>query len=73
MLDKEVYIFRLDEANMVGLEERPKYLRLYDARNDLQMASLFPKDYDQVAKRLATDEEYYTNYFRYTHPKAHLK
>ena len=62
--NKEVYIFRLSEANNAGLDERPKYFKLYDARNDLEMASLFPSDFDQVARRLATDDEYYAKYFR---------
>ena len=62
--NKEVYIFRLSEANNAGLDERPKYFKLYDARNDLEMASLFPRDFDQVARRLATDDEYYAKYFR---------
>ena len=62
--NKEVYIFRLSEANNAGLSERPKYFKLYDVRNDLEMASLFPRDFDQVARRLATDDEYYAKYFR---------
>ena len=65
MLDKEVYIFSLTEANNAGLDERPKYFKLYDARNDLEMASLFPRDYDQVARRLSNDDEYYAKYFRF--------
>jgi len=63
--NKEVYIFRLSEANNAGLDERPKYFKLYDVRNDLEMPSLFPRDFDQVARRLATDDEYYAKYFRY--------
>ena len=64
VLDKEVYIFSLTEANNAGLDKRPKYFKLYDARNDLEMASLFPRDYDKVARRMAIDDEYYAKYFR---------
>ena len=39
--NKEVYIFRLSEANNAGLDERPKYFKLYDVRNDLEMPSLW--------------------------------
>jgi len=63
--NKEVYIFRLSEANNAGLDERPKYFKLYDAKDDLELSSLFPKDFDIAAKRLATDDEYYDKYFRY--------
>ena len=62
--NKEVYIFRLSEANNAGINERPKYFKLYDAKDDLELSSLFPKDFDQAVKRLATDDEYYAKYFR---------
>ena len=62
--NKEVYIFRLSEANNAGINERPKYFKLYDAKDDLELSSLFPKDFDQAVKRLATDDEYYSKYFR---------
>ena len=62
--NKEVYIFRLSEANNAGINERPKYFKLYDAKDDLELSSLFPKDFDQAVKRLATDDDYYTKYFR---------
>jgi len=62
VLNKEVYIFRLSETTNVS--ERPRYFKLYDARNDLEMDSLFPRDYDLVARRLANDDTFYAKYFR---------
>ena len=64
VLEKEVYIFRLSEAN-TNVSEKPRYFKLYDARNDLEMDSLFPRDYDKVVHRLAYDDDYYAKYFRY--------
>ena len=64
VLEKEVYIFRLSEAN-TNVSEKPRYFKLYDARNDLEMDSLFPRDYDKVVHRLAEDDDYYAKYFRY--------
>ena len=65
MLDKEVYTMDLEAANEAGSEKRPVYSKLYDARAYLQMESLHPRDYDMVAKRMATDDEYYAKYFKY--------
>ena len=61
-MEKEVYIFRLSEAT--NANEKPRYFKLYDARNDLEMDSLFPRDYDLVAHRMATDDTFYAKYFR---------
>ena len=55
----------LEAANEAGSEKRPVYSKLYDARAYLQMESLHPRDYDMVAKRMATDDEYYAKYFKY--------
>ncbi len=63
--DKEVYIFNLDTANINGPEVRPHYFKLYDARKDLDMESLLPKDYDALAWRMATDDIFYQKYFRF--------
>jgi hypothetical protein len=63
-LDKEVYIFDLDAANSIGLDQRPSYFKLYDVKEDLEMTSLFAKDYDQLVKRMATDDAFYDKYFR---------
>ena len=62
-MEKEVYIFRLSEAT--NANEKPRYFKLYDARNDLEMASLLPKDYDVLVHRLASDDDYYEKFFRY--------
>ena len=62
-MEKEVYIFRLSEAT--NANEKPSYFKLYDARNDLEMASLLPKDYDVLVHRLASDDDYYEKFFRY--------
>ena len=62
-MEKEVYIFRLSEAT--NANEKPRYFKLYDARNDLEMDALFPSNYDLLAHRLASDDEYYEKFFRY--------
>ena len=33
----------LAKANEAGPDQRPEYSKLYDARRDLEMTSLFPK------------------------------
>ena len=55
----------LVRANEAGPDQRPTYSKLYDARKDLEMTSLFPKDYDAVVQRMALDDDYYAKYFRY--------
>lgn len=54
----------MEAANTVGEDERPVYFKLYDALADLEMPSLFPADWDAVARRLATDDEYFQKFFR---------
>jgi len=64
VLDHETYIFNLETANALGQEIRPSYFKYYSARKDLEMDSLFPQDYDLLAKRMATDDQFYAKYFR---------
>ena len=51
-------------ANEAGLDQKPIYTKLYDARKYLEMTSLFPKDFDSVAKRMAVDDEFYAKFFK---------
>ena len=65
ILDKEVFIMDLAKANEAGPDQRPTYSKLYDARKDLEMTTLFPKDFDAVVNRMVVDEDYYAKYFRW--------
>lgn len=65
VLNSETYIASLEDANNMGEDERPVYFKLYDALTDLEMPSLFPADWDAVARRLATDDEYFEKFFRF--------
>jgi len=65
ILDKEVFIMDLAKANEAGPDQRPTYSKLYDARKDLEMTTLFPKDFDAVVNRMVVDDDYYAKYFRY--------
>ena len=65
VLNKEVYTMDLALANEAGLNEKPIYTKLYDAKIDLEINSLFARDFDTVVKKMAVDDEYYENYFRY--------
>ena len=64
MLDTETYIFNLASANWHGSDVRPEYFKLYEGKKDLGLKSLFPEDYDQLARRLADDETFYQKYHR---------
>ena len=61
----DTYIFNLTEANINDDEERPEYFKLYNHRADLKMENLFPADFDELARKLATDDALYEQFFRY--------
>ena len=52
-------------ANEAGLNHKPIYSKLYDSKIDLEINSLFARDFDTVVKKMAVDDEYYEKYFRY--------
>jgi hypothetical protein len=64
VLDHETYIFNIETANVLGPDHRPSYFKYYTARKDLEMESLFPADYDKLARRMASDDTFYSKYFR---------
>jgi hypothetical protein len=59
----ETYIFNLATANLAG--NSPQYFKFYEAKKDLGLEALFPQDYDQLARRMATDEIFYQKYLRF--------
>ena len=67
ILDHETYIFNIETANVLGPDFRPSYFKYYKATEGLEMASLFPQDYDALARRMANDDTFYAKYFRYWH------
>ena len=56
ILNHETFIMDLATANAAGGDVRPDYFRLYEAKTDLEMDNLFPASWDQLARRLATDD-----------------
>jgi hypothetical protein len=48
----------------LGPDHRPSYFKYYTALADLEMPSLFPQDYDALARRMANDDAFYAKYFR---------
>jgi hypothetical protein len=65
VLDTETYIFNLASANLQGPNVRPEYFKYYEGRKDLGLKALFPEDYDDLARRMASDEIFYEKYLRY--------
>ena len=50
-------------ANAAGSGVRPEYFKLYSAKADLGMANLYPADWDDLARRMVTDDELYDQFF----------
>jgi len=69
ILDVQTYVFNLTAANLAsdvgGDKARPQYYQLYDHRKDLKMANLYPRDFDDLAKRLVKDDNLYKEFNRY--------
>ena len=65
VLESETYIFDLEQANIGGELFKPIYYRLYDAKTDLGMENLFPADWDDLARRMATDDELFAKFERW--------
>ena len=65
VIDIDTYIFNLTEANEKGESIKPKYFELYNHKQDLEMKSVFPKDFDELANRMATNDTLYDKFFRY--------
>ena len=56
MVDTETWVLDLPVSN-AGSE--PVFYKLYSAREDLEMESLRPVDWENMVRRLNTDETYY--------------
>ena len=56
VMDAETFIFNITEANAIGSSQQPSYFRLYSMREDLDMPSLFPRDFDNLAWDLSRDD-----------------
>ena len=65
VIDIDTYIFNLTEANEKGENVSPKYFKLYNHKQDLEMKSVFPKDFDELANRMTTNDTLYDKFFRY--------
>ena len=65
VIDIDTYIFNLTEANEKGASISPKYFKLYNHNQDLEMKGVFPKDFDELANRMATNDTIYDKFFRY--------
>ncbi len=52
---------------------RPTYFKFYEGKSGLEIESLFPEDFDQVARRMAKDDIYYEKYLRYDFGENRLK
>ena len=65
VIDVDTYIFNLTEANENGEGKSPKYFKLYNHKKDLEMENVFPKDFDELAHRMAVNATLYNRFFRY--------
>ncbi len=63
-MDHDTYIFNLETANALYPERGPNYIKYYSAKEGLEIPSLFPKDYDSLIRRMASDDQFYAKYFR---------
>jgi len=63
-LDYDTYIMDLEGANVGGADQQPPYSLLYNVLDDLNMKSLLPEDYDDLARRLASDDDLWNTYYR---------
>lgn len=64
VLEAETYMYDIKEANLQGSSARPQYFKLYDSKKDLGMKNLFPEEWDQLARRMVTDDELYAKFFK---------
>ena len=65
VIDAQTYVMNVTKANEAGNATQPEYELLYDARVDLGMASLFPKDYERLVDRLFYDDELWAKFELY--------
>jgi len=65
VLDTETFVFDLPAANTGGQDNLPQWYKLYSAKQDLEMDSLLPAEWDKLVRRLASDEEFYEKWLRY--------
>lgn len=64
MLDHETWVMNLKEANLYGY---PIWYKLYAAKDAYQMNSLRPEDWDQLITKLAENDEFFEQYYKYVH------
>ena len=57
VIDTEVWVLDLEASNAAVRE--PVFYKLYSARQDLEMESLSPLDWENVVRRLNSDSSYY--------------
>ena len=57
VIDTEVWVLDLEASNAAVSE--PVFYKLYSARQDLEMESLSPLDWENVVRRLNSDSSYY--------------
>ena len=65
MIDVNTYIFNLTEANEKGEGNPPRYFKLYNHKQDLEMKNVFPKDFDELANKMVKNDTIYEKFFRY--------
>ncbi|KAF2353506.1 Calcineurin-like phosphoesterase domain ApaH type [Trinorchestia longiramus] len=66
VLDYETYFMNLTQANAY---DEPRWQLLYRAKRDLKMAALGPRNWDNLAHRIARDVNFGSQFYRY-HVKA---
>lgn len=52
----------LKEANLYGY---PIWYKLYSAKDAYQMTSLLPQDWDKFVSKLAENDEFFKQYYKY--------
>ena len=64
VIDVDTYVFNMTAANEKGNSTRPEYYKLYNHKEGLEMTNLFPKDFDELAHKMAEDDDLYQKFFR---------
>ncbi|CAB4066404.1 SMPD1 [Lepeophtheirus salmonis] len=63
IIDYDTHIMDLKKSNEA--DDGLYFSKLYSAKEDLEMESLSPKNFDKLVHRLTSDNEFYNKYLRY--------
>jgi len=65
IVDTETWIQDLPSSNIGGENSDPVWYKLYGAKQDLEMNGLEPSDWENLVKRLVTDDQFYEKWINF--------